>query len=120
MSNGQAPRTVGLDADVGGVSPGRDRAMIWSIYADIFARLIMVLVITAIFYWLNSQVMSFVREAFAEDVKLVAAKVVTAEHRVVTNGVVMSLVGATVVQVGAAIVAIVSYLFPKKSAMGAG
>ena len=115
MANGQAARTVGLDENVGGVSPGRDRAMIWSIYADIIARLIMVLVIAWIFYWLNNQVMTFVRDAFSEDVRLIALKLITPEHRVITNNVVMSLVGATVVQVGAAVVVIVSYLFPKKN-----
>lgn len=120
MSNGPAPRTVSLDPNVGQISPSRDRAIIWSIYADIGARIFMVLVIGGIFYWLNDQVMSFVREAFAQDLKLLAAETITPEHRVITNNVVMSLVGATVVQVGAAIVVIVSYLFPKRNATGAG
>ena len=115
MSNGQASRTVALNEDsIGGVSSGRDRALVWSIYADIVARLIMVTVIAVIFYWLNSEVMQFVRDAFAEDVKLLTAKIITSENRVVTNNVIVSLVGATVVQVGAAIVVIVSYLFPKR------
>jgi len=115
MSNGQASRTVALNEDsIGGVSSGRDRALVWSIYADIVARLIMVTVIAVIFYWLNSEVMQFVRYAFAEDVKLLTAKIITSENRVVTNNVIVSLVGATVVQVGAAIVVIVSYLFPKR------
>jgi len=35
--------------------------------------------------------------------------------RVITANVFMSLIGATVVQVGVATVAIVSYLFPKKT-----
>jgi len=115
MSNGQASRTVALNEEsIGGVSSGRDRALVWSIYADIVARLIMVTVIAVIFYWLNSEVMQFVRDAFAEDVKLLTAKIITSENRVVTNNVIVSLVGATVVQVGAAIVVIVSYLFPKR------
>lgn len=115
MSNGQTTRTVGLDPNVGEVSPSRDRALIWGIYADIVSRLIMVLVIAWIFYWLNNEVMSFVQQVFTKDVELLTGKVITAEHRVITNNVVMSLVGATVVQVGAAIVVIVSYLFPKKN-----
>jgi multisubunit Na+/H+ antiporter MnhB subunit len=115
MSNGQASRTVALNEEsIGGVSSGRDRALVWSIYADIVARLIMVTVIAVIFYWLNSEVMQFVRDAFAEDVKLLTAKIITPENRVVTNNVIVSLVGATVVQVGAAIVVIVSYLFPRR------
>lgn len=115
MSNGQASRTVALNEEsIGGISSGRDRALVWSIYADIVARLIMVTVIAVIFYWLNSEVMQFVRYAFAEDVKLLTEKIITSENRVVTNNVIVSLVGATVVQVGAAIVVIVSYLFPKR------
>jgi hypothetical protein len=109
-------RTVTLPADVGGVSSGMDRARVFSVYADIIARLVIVAVIAWIFYWLNNEVMGFVRLAYAEDNKLVTAKLITAENRVITNGVVMSLVGATVVQVGAAVVAIVSYLFPKTTA----
>ena len=86
MPGAPPPRTVGLSLDVGGVSPGRDRAIITGIYADIIARIFMVLVIAAIFYWLNSQVMSFVIEAFKQDILLIiSGKITTPDHRVITH-----------------------------------
>lgn len=75
----------------------------------------MVLVIAAIFIGLNWAVIHFVEIAFDQDVALLKAGTVkTPADRVITTNVFVSLIGATVVQVGVAIIAIVNYLFPKK------
>lgn len=98
----------------GAVTP-MDVALVKSIYADIVARVFMVLVIAIIFIGLNWGIFSLVKDAFTEDVILLKAKVITsAGDRAVTTTVFVSLITATVVQVGAAIVVIVNYLFPKK------
>lgn len=87
-----------------------------SINANTISRLLMVLVIAGIFIGLNWAVMSFVREAFLNDVAQMAANppLIKPEDRLITTEVVISLIGATVVQVGVAVIAIVSYLFPKQ------
>lgn len=46
---------------------------------------------------------------------MLAAGKLKGEDRVITANVFMSLIGATVVQVGIAVVAIINYLFPKKA-----
>lgn len=75
----------------------------------------MVWVIAGIFIGLNGAVMLFVYEAFLNDVAQMAANPpLKPENRLITTEVVMSLIGATVVQVGVAVIAIVSYLFPKQ------
>ena len=76
----------------------------------------MVVVIAAIFIWLNWEVMRLVSRAFDQDMQMMQKfpQTFKPSDRVVTPNVFMSLIGATVVQVGIATVAIVSYLFPKK------
>jgi hypothetical protein len=77
----------------------------------------MVGVIAGIFIGLNYSVMSFVHEAFLQDLQQMAANPpLKPADRLVTTNVLMSLVGATVVQVGVAVIAIVSYLFPRPGA----
>ena len=88
-----------------------------SINANTISRLLMVLVIAGIFIGLNWAVMSFVSEAFLNDVEQMKANppLIKPSDRLITTEVVMSLIGATVVQVGVAVIAIVSYLFPKQA-----
>ena len=104
----------GLDLPETGKTRGSDDAVNFGLYADAIARSVMAIAIAAIFIWLNYAVMSFVRDVYQAD--LVAVKAVPTASRIVTTGVLQSLIGATVVQVGIAIVAIMSYLFPKRSA----
>jgi hypothetical protein len=75
----------------------------------------MVAVIAGIFIGLNWAVMSMVGEAFAKDVEHLVAKppLIQPGERIITTQVFISLIGATVVQVGIAIATIVAYLFPK-------
>lgn len=87
------------------------RARVFGHYADTWSRLLMVVAISAVFLGLNYQVMDFVKSVFRADLDLLKQSAAT--PRVITTQVVMSLIGATVVQVGVAIIAIVSYLFPK-------
>jgi len=61
--------------------------------------------------------MSLVRQACDRDLEMMQKfpQLFKPADRVITANVFMSLIGATVVQVGVATVAIVSYLFPKKT-----
>lgn len=110
-------RTVELNAEiVGTVDEHEKRARLWSINADTFSRVFMVLVIAVIFVGLNWLVMRLVERAFDSAVQMMQKfpEEFKPGDRVITANVFMSLIGATVVQVGVATVAIVSYLFPKK------
>jgi len=100
---------------------GLEKAHALSITADTWFRGVMVLVVCGIFIWLNWNVMSFVRAAFAQDnLNLVAKPPIPASDRLITSNVVMTLIGATVVQTGVGFVAVMSYLFPKRAAGTAG
>ncbi len=91
-----------------------------SITADIWLRIVMVLVVCAIFIWLNWQVMDFVKQALRTDIESMAATPpMPAGDRLITSSVVMSLIGATVVQTGIGFIAITSYLFPKRASQSA-
>jgi hypothetical protein len=90
------------------------RARRFGLYADTWARILIVVVIAAIFAGLNWEVMRFIERVF--DADLVLLKTLPASPRVVTTQVLIGLITATVVQVGVAIIAIVSYLFPKERA----
>lgn len=103
------------EQEVGDVTPAVTKARVFGLYADTWARMIMVLVIALIFVGLNWAVMGLLRDAFVSDLKFLAEKPPTIKpmERVITTQLLMALIGATVVQVGVAIIAIVSYLFPK-------
>ncbi len=60
-------------------------------------------------------IMSFIHEAFRADLEPMRSTnaPMAATDRLVTTQLLMSLIGATVVQVGIATIAIVSYLFPR-------
>ena len=115
--------TVSLDdveSDVGQVSEARERAVVFGMYADTWSRVGMVAVMAIIFVGLNWLVIDFLNGAFAVDVRMLESKppALLAADRLVTSNVLMTLIGATVVQVGVAIAAIVSYLFPKSNGRG--
>jgi len=95
--------------------PVIDQARAVALRADIWFRGIAVVVVCLIFIGLNWAVMSFVHDAFANDVARMAAQPPMASaDRLVTTSVLMSLIGATVVQTGVGFIAIMSYLFPKQ------
>jgi sterol desaturase/sphingolipid hydroxylase (fatty acid hydroxylase superfamily) len=84
--------------------------------ADILYRGLMVFVVAVMFIGLNASVMWFIKEAFLHDLAAMATKPpMLPADRLVTTNVLMSLIGATVIQTGIGFIAIVSYLFPKRS-----
>lgn len=87
------------------------KAKVFGSYADTWSRLLMVAVIALIFVGLNWYVMRFIGKVFEADLELLRSG--KTAQRVVTTEVLMSLIAGTVLQVGVAIIAIVSYLFPK-------
>jgi uncharacterized metal-binding protein len=89
-------------------------ARILGIHADTFVRCIMALAMIALFFYLNMKVIGLVQDAYNTDITLLNSKVIQSDHRLITEKVFMSLIGATVVQVGVTLVAITGYLFPKK------
>lgn len=93
-----------------------EQATALSITADMWFRGLMVLAVCGIFIWLNTGVMSFIREAFAHDsARMVATPPMPSADRLITSNVVMTLIGATVVQTGIGFIAIMTYLFPKRT-----
>ncbi|MDN4056066.1 hypothetical protein QPK32_23670 [Massilia sp. YIM B02763] len=91
-----------------------------SITSDIWLRGFMVAVVSSIFIWLNWQIIDLVRDAMQSDLAQMAAKPpLPATERLITSNVIMSLIGATVVQTGVGFIAITSYLFPKRMAQEA-
>ncbi len=95
---------LGAVAHLDDANRTRQMAEIDSIHANTNSRTLMVWVIAIIFIGLN-------------DVAQMAAKppLIKPEDRLITTETVMSLIGATVVQVGGAVIAIVAYLFPKRA-----
>jgi hypothetical protein len=96
------------------------KAKIFGLNADTISRAGMVIVIGMIFVGLNWAVIDLVTWAFREDLQLLRAETLKPADRVITTNVFMSLIGATVVQVGVATISIVSYLFPKSSSNSGG
>lgn len=87
-----------------------------SITSDIWLRGFMVAVVSAIFIWLNWQIIGLVKEAIAHDLeRMMATPPLAATDRLITSNVIMALIGATVVQTGVGFIAITSYLFPKRT-----
>lgn len=99
---------------VGNIEEEKQRAVIRSIDADTKTRLWVAGVMTVLFVGLNAAVIFLIWHAFAADVDLLKSKLIQNNQRLITENVFMSLVGATVVQVGVTLVAITGYLFPKK------
>lgn len=109
--------TVNLAAEAAKIGPTPiEVAEARSLTTDMIMRSIMVIVVCAIFICLNWSVMSFVHEAFANDItRLNATPPMSAGDRLITSNVIMTLIGATVVQTGVGFIAILSYLFPKRT-----
>lgn len=91
------------------------KARIRSMDADTRVRLWMALVISALFILLNAAVIFLIWNAFNADILLLSEKLIQNDQRLITENVFMSLIGATVVQVGVTLVAITNYLFPKNN-----
>ena len=108
---GSAPAEIQLDAEAKAIGGKLEDAQVASVRADIWLRVSMAAVVAVIFIGLNWAVIGFIRDAFAHDV---ASKVAPGE-RLVTTELLMALIGATVVQTGVGIVAILAYLFPKRN-----
>lgn len=100
-----------LPPSEGATNDDRVRADIESVRSDTSSRKILVVVLAVLFFGLNIAVIWFIIYVFNAD--LVLLKESPSVPRVVTTQVLLSLVGATVVQVGIAIISVVSYLFPK-------
>lgn len=98
--------------EIGAFESAKRASILW----DIGLRACMVVVVSGIFIWLNWQVIDLVTDSLALDEKMLAAKTISPADRLVTSNVVMSLIGATVVQTGVGFIAITSYLFPKRLA----
>lgn len=112
-------RVINLETEatkIGGPDPIKE-ATANSMRADTTFRGWMVFAMCVLFLGLNAAVMWFLWQAFQQDVSLMTAKPPwVASDRLVTTNVLMSLIGATVVQTGVGFIAIVSYLFPKRTA----
>lgn len=97
-----------------GVDEEEKRARIRGIHADTAARLTMTGIILLLFVGLNAAVITLVWQAFNTDIALLKAQLIKDDQRLITEKVFMSLIGATVVQVGVTLIAITGYLFPKR------
>ncbi|MBP6058068.1 MAG: hypothetical protein KA524_06595 [Nitrosomonas sp.] len=91
------------------------KARIRSMDTNTRVRLWMALVISSLFILLNAAVIFLIWNAFNADIALLREKLIQNDQRLITENVFMSLIGATVVQVGVTLVAIISYLFPKNT-----
>lgn len=90
-------------------------ARIRSMDTNTRVRLWMALAISSLFILLNAAVIFLIWNAFNADISLLREKLIQNDQRLITENVFMSLIGATVVQVGVTLVAIISYLFPKNT-----
>ena len=91
------------------------KARIRSMDTNTRVRLWMALVISSLFILLNAAVIFLIWNAFNADILLLREQLIQNNQRLITENVFMSLIGATVVQVGVTLVAIISYLFPKNT-----
>lgn len=77
--------------------------------SDVNSRKLMVYWIGGLFLVLNIAAMALVLWAFCRDAKLPISE------RLITTHVLLTLIGATIVQNGVGLIAILGYLFPKNS-----
>lgn len=80
---------------------------------DTHLRAWMVAVLAFIFIGLNVGMGLMLYSAFLTDVTHLTAHLIKPDERLITEKTFMTLIGATVVQVGFGIAAVVAYLFPK-------
>lgn len=74
-------------------------------------RWLMIIVICLLFFLLNGVVCYLINKTINLEFELIAAGKAVSEPRIITNGVFMSLIGATVVQTGLVIRGITGFLF---------
>ena len=115
MSSPNPPLQLGQEAkQLGTISVKEAEARIRSMDADTKVRSRMAVTIGMLFVALNAAVIYLVWNAINADIALLRDKLIQNNQRLITENVFMSLIGATVVQVGITLVAITGYLFPKK------
>ena len=90
-------------------------AKIRSMDADTRVRIWMAVLIDGLFVVLNTAVIFLVWKAFNADIALLKGKLIQSDQRLISENVFMTLIGATVVQVGVTLVAIIGYLFPRNT-----
>lgn len=90
-----------------------EAARVRSHNTDTKLRSIMVGVLAAIFIGLNVGMGYLIYLAYATDVELLRANMIRPSERVLTEKAFLSLIAATVAQVGFGIAAVVTYLFPR-------
>lgn len=114
MANSNKTLELGQEASKLGEIDEETKARIRGMDADTRVRLRMASVISVLFVVLNAAVIFLVWEAFSADISLLKDNLIKHDQRLITENVFMSLIGATVVQVGVTLIAITGYLFPKK------
>ncbi len=97
----------------GSLEEQRTRAQIQGIKHDNFLRIVLVLAMITLFVALNFFVIDLISRALDVDVAMIQQKQITPADRLITDNVLVSLIGATVVQLGAVILAMAHYFFPK-------
>ncbi len=80
---------------------------------DTHLRSALALVLMLMFLIANVGVGWLIHDAYSSELALLKSKQILAADRSITPGVFMSLIGASVVQVGAGIATILAYLFPR-------
>lgn len=83
--------------------------------ADRYLRIFMAIALTVLFLTLNGVVVCMLVNAVDNDRAFLAQKLILPGERLITDKVYMSLIGGTVLQVAAIVVAIARYLFPARS-----
>ncbi|MFZ5836395.1 MAG: hypothetical protein ACOY2B_13595 [Pseudomonadota bacterium] len=91
-----------------------ERAQARAMDADTQSRVWMAVTVSVSFIILNAAMMALIWTAFNADMSLLRDKLIENDQRLITTNIMMSLIGATVVQTGAILFAITGYLFPKK------
>ena len=115
MTTRNPPRQLGQEVElVGEFNEKEVNARIRSMDADTKVRSRMAVVIGVLFVSLNAAVIYLVWSAYTADISLLREKLIQNNQRLITENVFMSLIGATVVQVGVRLAAITGYLFPKR------
>lgn len=114
LYQGGAALEVSSDAapDVPSPSERREKEIIAGLRTDRMLRIIMAVVMTILFIAINWVVFNKIQNAIALDDLRLASKIITPEQIIITEKTYIALIGATAVQVAAAVLTIVRYLFP--------
>lgn len=87
----------------------RPRPIDWAEFA---LRAVVSLIVLALFWVVNSHVIGLVTEFAADDIKEIAAKTITPSDRVITEKVILALIGGALAQVITVLLGITRYIFP--------